>query len=69
MVVPPWRQSGHKLTGKRRHRLGWRKTLVLQVEVTYYMYQFIDRGPCSNTKWYSVWRDATINDISAGELV
>lgn len=71
MVYPIPREAGHKLTGKRRHRSGWHKKLILQVEVTYYTYTWVDRGwggvNMSEPKFF--WRDARIEDISEGDLV
>lgn len=70
MVNPISQEAGHKLTGKRRHRMGWRKKLVLQVEITYYLYTWQDHGkPYGDESWRFAWRDATINDISDGDLV
>lgn len=56
------------LTGAKRYRVGFGKKLVLQVEVARYDYSlpwelFKKKGV------KSYWRDATVQDISTGEIV
>lgn len=56
------------LTGRTRYRIGFRKKLVLQVEVWYRPFA---RNPCTKTTPYGAWRDATIEDmqqIQRGEV-
>lgn len=61
MVAPLPIPYQHELTGKVRHRVGFRKRLVLQVEV-----QYLTRTtPMSEAKGpFTYWRDATTKDLA-----
>jgi hypothetical protein len=64
----PESPPGGSLTGRKRYRLGRNDKLVLQVEYVSYNYSlpwsiFARRGVEAR------WRDATVQDISSGELV
>jgi hypothetical protein len=50
------------LTGKRRHRIGWRGKLVLQVEQNV---NFLSNGGnCIEVEPGTIWRDATVSDVT-----
>lgn len=76
MVQPIKKSSIPQLTGKKRYRsitvrecVSFTKVLILQVEETYYMYDWEDRVPPSDTGWKFRWRDATVEDITEGTIV
>lgn len=52
-----------ELTGRKRYRIGWRRKLILQVEVKRTHYS--DPGCCGypEERRYTEWRDATADDI------
>lgn len=57
------------LTGRRRYRRndvqgdGVKSTLILQVEVSEFVRTFKGKP-----RWVCVWRDATADDVLAGEI-
>lgn len=59
MAIPPWTKTNVKLTGKMRYRFSWNDKLIVQVEESYQLRQFI----MTNPKVYYQWRDATFNDM------
>lgn len=50
-----------KLTGKTRHRQGWGKRLILQVEETAEIP--INMGNCVEIETMTRWRDARVEDL------
>ncbi|GEM_PF-6592787 len=57
----------HKPTGKTRYRIGWRKRVVLQIEVS--GIQFENCGAYVDSHRVRYWRDARIEDLSEIGLV
>ncbi len=55
-------QEENKLTGRTRHRAGWRGRLVLQVEYSYRTYFSPDAGYSPED---TAWRDATVKDVQS----
>lgn len=53
------------LTGRTRYRIGFRKKLVLQVEV--WVHPALNYGLRATAKPWPEWRDATIEDMQAIE--
>lgn len=65
MVAPRPIPMEYKLTGKTRHRVGFRGRLILQVQVQY----MTQTTPYSEKKGpHTFWRDATTADLAERAL-
>lgn len=67
MVTPLWLPTSPTLTGRIRHRLGWRGRLVLQVEEEWFMRQGI--AAPDKSKRHTRWRDAILADMDGRFLM
>lgn len=67
MVTPLWLPTSPTLTGRIRHRLGWRGRLVLQVEEEWFMRQ--GTAAPDKSKRHTRWRDAIWSDMDGRFLM